>query len=44
MKKAEKKMEFFKTIAITILFLVVMLMVLLHFNELKKRNDNSADN
>ncbi len=44
MKRSEKKTEFIKTIIITFLFIVVMLMVLLHFDELRKRNENSADN
>ncbi len=39
-----KKAEIFKTIIITFLFLVVILMVLLHFGELRQRNENAADN
>ncbi len=44
MRKTEKKIEIIKTLVITLLFLVVMLMVLLHFNALRKRNENGADN
>ncbi len=44
MKKSEKKVENVKTLVIILLFLVVMLMVFLHFDELRKRNETAADN
>lgn len=43
MKKTDKKTEFFKTAIITFLFIIVMMMVFLHFDELRKRNETAAD-
>ena len=44
MKKTEKKAEIIKTVVIALLFTAVMLMVFFHFDELRKRNENAADN
>ena len=43
MKKTERKAEIIKTAIITFLFIVAMLMVFFHFDELRKRNENATD-
>lgn len=43
MKKAEKRRESIKTLIIAVLFLLVILMVYLHFEVLRRRNNDSSD-
>lgn len=43
MKKAEKRREAFKTVIITLLFTIVILMVCLHFEALRRRNETATD-